>query len=260
MFNDAPRQLLRNFWKFLGRPASTEVAMMSELIHELLESSFPPYARPDAITLSYPGLRALYHEEILDTAKYLGLHLLALPSYDQPHELVAAYVGHGMGLCPSYSNVTKCREENYAMQAGHVMVAEYTDSALVLSGDYISSATDIEHMSQYSYVSFELGTRHRGDEDHLPELVHFVSESLTDFVRYPDQKEIKVIFTGTMTEGDNTDLQAMFDQASMAASVVLELFTSMPEFVAARGAAELSWRALMADKWDHPVVLTSLEL
>ena len=70
------------------------------------------------------AIRALYDEDVLDIMTYLGLQQAPMRnthySYgcEEPHELAAAFVGHGFGLCDTYWNATACsiQEEEMAYQ------------------------------------------------------------------------------------------------------------------------------------------------
>lgn len=71
MWDDIPRQAWRSFRKKIGLAASSDVQIMSNLVKRLLsmsKSATLPY-----VVISYPGIAALYKEDINEMAEYLGL-------------------------------------------------------------------------------------------------------------------------------------------------------------------------------------------
>jgi hypothetical protein len=73
-----------------------------------LASPYHSHATPKSAVISYPGLVALYEEDIADAAEYLGVIALKGRHHHQPREIRAAYAGYGMGLCDSYTDGEKC--------------------------------------------------------------------------------------------------------------------------------------------------------
>lgn len=106
------------------------------MLKELLEMVFSnsPGGVAQLAVISYPGIVALYDEDIVDAADYLGVFALKGLHFYQPREIVAAYAGHGMGLCDSYKDKDKdkeeYREEGLSMPARYTLLVEYTVGAL----------------------------------------------------------------------------------------------------------------------------------
>ena len=118
----------------VGLPASSDVTILTELLENVAKIVPSVQGSLKSAIISYPALSALYREDIIAAAIYQGIS--TLPSLhwnrDQPYELVAAYSGHGLGLCKSYNNLKKCRTEEAQLPWRRTVLFEYTELALVL--------------------------------------------------------------------------------------------------------------------------------
>lgn len=241
LWADAPRQAWRGFRKQLGLPASSDVKILSELVKELL-ALVPSPSRP-YVVISYPGLTALYNEDIVDTAEYLGLRKLEGYYHYHPREIIAAYAGHGMGLCDHMENREQCKNEGSQLPARGTLLIEYTEQALLLQTKILREAIDLADSDLHAAASFDLGSSSQMD-DHARHVAEFVDQFLRKW--YPDfliPGEILVIVTGNV---DST-VQEAIREAVEGLVAKVELITSQSEYVAARGAAELAWRANILD-------------
>ncbi|QKX57198.1 uncharacterized protein TRUGW13939_04306 [Talaromyces rugulosus] len=240
-WDDIPRQAWRAFRKKLGLPASSDVKILSELVKELL--TLAPSSLPYTI-ISYPGIIALYSEDIIDTAEYLGLR--KLQGYYTYHlrEIVAAYSGHGMGLCRHFENKDQCENESSQLPDRVTLLVEYTEQALLLQTSVLREAIDLGGTYILAAASFELGGNSQM-AGHACRVAEFVDQFLRKW--YQGQlipEEILVIITGNLDDSVREAIQ----EAVKGLVAKVQLTASQSEYVAARGAAELAWRANILDK------------
>jgi hypothetical protein len=249
-WNDAPRQLWRAVRKRLGRPASYDVFVISQMLEDLAAIA-APYAYPlQSAIISYPALPALYQEDIADAAFYRGIDLL--PSmgwcYEQPWELVAAYAGHGLGLCKSYDDATKCLEEEEKLPKREVVLFEYTETALLLHATSLSKVWVDTEVPPKVATSFDMGSAHNVSETRIRDFVlGFMRDKIGCWEgTYPFHcpEKVTVIMTGNPASySDGIAEKAIVGAIRMFGSKP-ELFSSKHDYVAARGAAEMTNRAL----------------
>jgi hypothetical protein len=231
-------------------PASPEVEAISKMILDLITSAEHSCceggARIETAVISYPGLVALYEEDILDAMNCQGLQVLPGKHRHLPREVVAAYAGYNLGLCESYTYKVKCLDEEVTMPIRWILHAEYTTRALVLQFVLLRTAVDFAVADIDAEASFELGSDYSRARDHVGRIQLLIHKVLYDRFRVrglpPDP--ILVILTG-----DKRSLRDGFVQQATAAAVTelkcsCRIVASKPEFIAARGAAELAWRAL----------------
>jgi hypothetical protein len=240
----------------MGLPASSDVAVLIKMIKKLgaLLSASEPHLALVSVVISYPGLVALCEEDIVDAAEYH--HIVpakGLYRY-QPREIYAAYAGHGMGLCESYTDREKCRAEGLKMPGRSVLLAEYTQHSLLLHARGMREAMDRLFTYKDVAASFDLGSNNAGVDGHAERVKAFVLEYLRS--TYPllgppndpfggPPKEIMAIMMGNPDAvGDTAIQKAIEDAVEELGSAVNNMITDMPEYVASRGAAELAWRAL----------------
>jgi hypothetical protein len=128
LWEDIPRQYMRDFRKIFGLPVSSNVAILSSMVRKLAEMAGPS----SSTIISYPALPGLYQEDIADVATYLGLRMLSGNHVYAPHTIIAAYAGHGMGLCESYTDKIKCTEEGLELPVRRTLLVEISENALLL--------------------------------------------------------------------------------------------------------------------------------
>jgi hypothetical protein len=241
IWDDIPRQVWRAFRKKLGLSASSDVTILSGLVKELL--ALAPSSLPYTI-ISYPSIIALYNEDIADTAEYLGLP--KLQGYYNYHlrEIVAAYAGHGMGLCRDFENKDQCKNESSQLPGRVTLLVEYTEQALLLQTTVLGEAIDLGDSDMLAATSFELGGNSQM-AGHACRVAEFVDQFLRKW--YQDlftPEEILVIITGNLDDSVRGAIQEVVKE--IVAKV--QLISSQSEYVAARGAAEIAWRANILDK------------
>lgn len=238
LWADAPRQAWRSFRKKLGLAASSDVQIISELVKKLLALNEPslPY-----VMISYPGIPALYKEDIVDTADYLGLQRLKGLYKYHPREVYAAYAGHRLGLCEHIDDKDRCKDEGYQLPVRETLLVEYTDQAILLHTTALREAIDPDRGDSYTHAtaSFELGAGSKADK-HASDVAEFVYQFLEQWYQAPlIPDELLVIMTGITDE----TIQEVIREAVGRVLPNVQLLTSRSEYVASRGSAELAWRA-----------------
>ncbi|KAF2734092.1 hypothetical protein EJ04DRAFT_577142 [Polyplosphaeria fusca] len=237
-WNDQPRQLWRKVRKSIGLPASSEVAALSSFLQKLVQLAGPC----NSVIISYPALPGLYQEDIADSASYLNLLMPAGNHRYPPHEIVAAYAGHGMGLCKSFTNKDQCRKEGLELPVRPTLLAEGTETAVIFHVASMREAIDLASSDLDLSISSGLGSP---DAKFIPQHVAQLLRKRYD--RLPERpKTITVILTGTKWEGFQTAIKQGVEEAGFEAQIL----SANAEFVAARGAAELAWRARSLQNGD----------
>jgi len=109
------QQLLRRLNKLLGRPATTNVGIISELLSSLrgeVESQLNHQL--DRVVVTTPQFPALTREDVEDAIQYTGLRSwleYPLPYPAMLYSSNAAFVASGQGLCKELDNLYACMEE-----------------------------------------------------------------------------------------------------------------------------------------------------
>jgi hypothetical protein len=240
MWEDTPRQAWRSLRKKIGLAPSPDVATISNLVKNLLSLTKSPTA--PYVVISYPGIAALYKEDINDVAEYLGLPKLTGFYNFHPSEIYASFAGHGLGLCEHFEAKDRCQDEGSQLPMRETFLVEYTDQAILLQTEYLQTALDVDYGSTdpHSIASFELGA-HSSVDNHASRVAEFVYRFLSSWygnvpIGVPD--ELLIIMTGIMDDGIE---EAIRDAAGRVVPNA-QMLASKTEFVAARGSAELARR------------------
>jgi hypothetical protein len=246
MWGDWRRETYRKVRKQLGFPASSDVQILADMLKALVQ--LLPGDPPTQLLsgrISYPSILALYHEDIVDAAEYVGVQLPKGMRGWQPRELTAAYAGYGMGLCPSFDNKKKCRSEELELPPRSAILIEYTKHALVLHTSNMREAEDLANQHFWGQASFTLGSENKHAVNHPEEVGKFVLEFLhKEFQLDPPAEGILAIMTGSPGNVGDVSVQDAIRHAFAQKGFKVSLRTSDPEYVAVRGAAELAWRAM----------------
>ena len=141
---DKPRQLLRNFRKAVGLPASPTVGKLANLLialRDAVESRLGQKIYGAVGTI--PHLVGLYREDLEDAFEHAGLlYINTHPyyRYDYHHdeylsENGAVYAGNGLGLCTNYTDLDSCDEveKNPPPSSGRaemILFISYTETML----------------------------------------------------------------------------------------------------------------------------------
>lgn len=247
---DVPRELIRKGRKAAGLPASPDVGTLSGLLRELRQKAESHLSQTvGSAVISYTRLTGLYEEDILDAAEYLKLETLRGYHLHQPREIIAAYAGNGMGLCKNFEDVTQCKQEGKELPLRQVLSVEWVKTALVLNTQGVREALDVADYDTVAKVDFS-------DGFDTPERV---TASITDileerfrFLQRPSDLTVVI-------SGDNADLSISQTVTSAVRTFgpTPALFEAEPLYIAARGAAELAWRAQASGIQANDTVLPS---
>lgn len=235
-WRDAPRELVRKGRKAAGYPASADVGTLSDLLRDLHERAEDHLSQPvPSAVISYTRLAGLYEEDINDAASYLGLMTLRGYHLHQPREIIAAYAGNGMGLCEHYEDVSQCNQEGSALPLRQVLSVQIVHTALVLNTEGVRQALDVADYDTTARADFSDGF------DSPERVVASVTSILEERFRFlPHPPEMVVIASGD--SANSAILQNVTDAVSSSGPTP-RLFALEPLYIAARGAAELAWRA-----------------
>lgn len=243
LWEDWPRQLLRSARKRVGLAASGDVAVLSRLLQHVLDlqPADPRISlRANPVVISYPALYGLSQEDIADAAEYLGLSILPGNHHYQPRSIVAAYAGHGLGLCDNYKDMETCRQEGLDLPVRKVLLVEYTEQALFLHAEVMREAYELASRDIVIFTDFSLG------HIEVPRRAEKIGQAVRQFLQgkyknvgLPDK--FTVIMTGTKISNEVTEA---IEKAVNNLGCDIETLNGEPEYIAARGAAELAWRSL----------------
>jgi hypothetical protein len=243
----------------MGLPASSDVGVLAEVIKQLLDLLDFNYGPPNEVstTITFTNVGALYEEDIEDAAEYLELELLHTRlKVHEPRELFAAYAGHGMGICSpdNASDLDQCKAELSNLPSRWLFLVEYTLEALFIQirllndvNDYLDS-WDIE----VAQVSYDLGSR--SGNGRVEDLVNFIRPYVVKEFRFlTDVEEVVVIITGDANKEHVVMLEEVIRMViASEIGALVHVLNSSSEYITARGAAEIQWRALALR--DHPWV------
>ncbi|KAI4910279.1 hypothetical protein J4E90_007712 [Alternaria incomplexa] len=245
LFDDWPRQEKRTARKEKGLPASPEVAIIAKVLGEVVEVAKTYVDSPISALISFPALPGLYQEDIRDAADYVGLAKLGpWLEASHPHEDVATYAGNGLGLCKEYHNEEKCREEGKIFTSRHTLLVEHTESALLLHHNILREPIETSYLYMDLATSFDLGSAHEPDELDIQD---FVLSFLYHQYYYPTPHlpdSITVMMTGSPESLNDGKARRVTKRVIEALGAKAEMLEENPSFKAARGAAELAWRAV----------------
>ncbi|KAL4941315.1 hypothetical protein BDV06DRAFT_4851 [Aspergillus oleicola] len=251
MWSDLPRQGPRAIKRALGLPASSDVKALSGLLKPLL-NLYPPskQQKVTSAVLSYPPLLALYEEDIIDAASYLNMRAQGGAHLAQPKEMVAAYAGYGRGFCDHPEKKEECDEQMGQLPEVDVLHLEVTSKAILVSVDVLREAKTVSGLNVKSRAFWELGCKDIGDADgdgYLVRLERYLASFLK--VEYPVAfpRSMVVIFTGEEECVGDGGGQAVVRRVLERNGVEkIEVLDERPEYIAARGAAELCFRG-----WEY---------
>ncbi|KAH7078085.1 hypothetical protein BKA63DRAFT_279190 [Paraphoma chrysanthemicola] len=245
--NDYPRQMRRRARKAAGLPASSDVAILASVLKSIIDVVGNRTELPLSALVSFPALPGLYQEDIADAAIYVGLHQLRDGYGLHPHELVATYAAHGFGL----KNGSELLSGDKSFPTRPTLLVEYTEIAFLLHHDFMGKAIELQWPSIALRTSLAMGSDHSPDEI---EIRNHVIEFLWDeyLIREPDDgrapETVTVLITGSSKSLADGRLQNATRTAVDLLHSRIEMFSHNPEYIAARGAAELAWRALKSEE------------
>ncbi|KAF7562543.1 hypothetical protein G7046_g1582 [Stylonectria norvegica] len=241
MWKDRYRQLLRRMRELVGLPASSDVAILVEMLRPLFQMN-PTGEKILTAVISYPPIVALYNEDIDDAANYLHVAAQIGPHIYEPREMLAAYAGHGLGLCSHPEDKSVCMAELRELPEVQVLHMDYTKKAMVFQFATVRAAQDVAKDNIKALVRFDMGSDQRHEDGFLQKLEIWLMTFLGG--RCPPEKpEMLVIMTGNEVDVGDPDVKNAVRNALTASGFTsIEILCSKPEYIAARGVAELCWR------------------
>ena len=245
LWNDIPRQRERDARKQKGLPASNDVAVIATLLKAIKDVAEASVGASVSALVSFPALPGLYQEDIFDAAYHIGLEGLAKGLARHPHELIAAYAGHGYDLCKSYNPVKRCvPDDGGSFTTRTVLLAEYTQTALLLHLEGLNGAVELSWPNMYLQMLFDLGSSRTPDEQDIRNSVlHFLYHHYNERLgRGPPN--MTVILVGDPDSVGDGKVQRATKIVLEALGAHAEVLAENSAYVAARGAAEMAWRAL----------------
>ncbi|KAH8900333.1 hypothetical protein GQ53DRAFT_836243 [Thozetella sp. PMI_491] len=244
---DMSRRFVRDSLKKLGFPASRDVGTLSKMIRALQEEASNFVGEPvSAATISVPRLAALYGEDLIDAFEYLSLFHLEIfrfYNYRPIHATLAAYVGHGLGLCRDYRDAVACDKEELQIQSRYALSVSYTHTSLSSSIARVAHAYYLEEA--WSFQDLRLGYDERHEESYW--------EAVREMIRSPVVKgSIRRNVTMVLVFGDATDKPRFRKILEEVVPDIVdsepEILDQQPEFSAAKGAAELAKRVIFRQR------------
>lgn len=240
LWEDWPRQLLRSARKRIGLAASNDVAVLSRMLQHVLDLADPKLPlRRNPVTISYPALYGLAQEDIADAAAYIGLSLSGAHQY-QPRSIVAAYAGHGLGLCESFRDAETCRQEGLKLPVREVLLVEHTKQAVFLHAKVMREAYELASRDIAVFVDFNL------DDIEVPARAHKIAQAVRQFLQEKyGNVGLPNKFTAIMTGSEiSTEVTEAIEKAMKDLGCDVEILNAEPEYIAARGAADFAWRSI----------------
>ena len=231
-WDDWPRQMLRSARKTVGLPASSDVAIVAKMLTPVLELVAETDESPVSTLISFPALRGLYQEDIIDAALYVGLRKIGDGYQRHPHELVAAFASNGLGLNASDDEPNK-------FPVRPTLLVEYTEVALLLHHSWMDKAIEISWPHMQLQMSFDMGSNHRTTEEDVRDFVLSFLYDEYERIGGPIPKQVTILVTGSAQSLADGKVDRAATVAVKALGSEIELFSKNPEYMAARGAAEL---------------------
>jgi hypothetical protein len=195
-------------------------------------------------TLAVAHLVAFYQDDAADICEFAGIRCIQTKDQFRPlfWETAAAYIGYGFGLCEHYKNKTACRRERLKLPDLSVPSVHYSEAALTVSLARLQWATLLWEPDNCHREHFDLGTRAIPAHKSAEEYWRKADEAVLELPRHwpgPDM----VILTGDQVQTGQF-VKSLNDTLREFLNHVPPLFVDGPATVAAKGAAELHWRAI----------------
>ncbi|KAI9855694.1 MAG: hypothetical protein M1813_009656 [Trichoglossum hirsutum] len=243
---DGPRRTKRDLRKSIGLPATDDVGVLSKLIRDLqLKAKSDLGIHISSAVISVSHLAALYQDDIREAFEYVGIEYVEPKNYFRPlfWETAAAYAGHGFGLCEHYTDPEACAAEEERMRLESILAVHYSRNALTTSLVVMSAATALWEPDYRHIEDFTLGYDAISGDESEEKYWNAVRDGLQALMIQHKHYEhpSKIILTGDMAL-DETFTRVLKEAMVDVMGKVPPIFSSDPEFVAARGAAELRRR------------------
>jgi hypothetical protein len=248
-WNDWPRHMLRHARKSIGLPASSDVGILARMLETVVALVEASSKDPLSTLISFPALPGLYQEDISDAASYVGLRRLRGGYEYHPHELVAAYAGHRLGLNTNCSRQSKCDEDGNTWPVRPTILIEYTEVALLAHHSYKRKALEIPWPSMILKTSFNMGSNQAPAEEDIRDFIlQFLYHEYIVRVGVGVPDSVTVIITGSALGIADGKVERATKAVVEALGSKPEMLIENPGYIAARGAAELAWRASRSEE------------
>jgi hypothetical protein len=262
-------QLLQQFIAFSKRslrklcniPSTNDVGTLAEMIQAAASLAFSNPDFPRAAMVTYPKLRGLYQDQIDDALEYLRIAAIKItPGAIQPTSLVTAYAGHGLGLCETPTDFSSCITQQQNLPDRKVVLLEYTESALLLHHrlKFWSILTSQEDLTA---TKFTEGSAFDLSESAIYDFIfYFLRQNVQclEGLQYPFHcpEVVTVVLTGDPEAYEDGRVQRAVEDAvkefgAPKGGSRAEILFENPQYVSARGAADMAWRSAAFEAWDR---------
>jgi hypothetical protein len=190
-------------------------------------------------------LVALYKDDVQEAFEYVGIEYIEPKGYYRPvfWENAAAYAGYGFGMCEHYTDPEVCAAEEKDMPLETIFAVHYSRTALMTSLAVLQMAATLWEPDYRHSEDFTLGYDAIGNSESEEKYWDRVRDYLQALmVRHKHSGHpSKIILTGDMAH-DETFTLVLEEAMVKAIGRVPPIFSSDPESVAAKGAAEFRRR------------------
>jgi len=190
-------------------------------------------------------LVALYQDDVEEAFEYVGIEYVEPKNYFRPvfWETAAAYAGHGFGLCEHYTDPETCAAEEESMPSESVFAVHYSRTALTTSLVVMKTALALWEPDYRHTENFALGFDAIGDDKNEEKYWDAVRDELRAImIRYQYyERPSKILLTGDMALNE-TFTRVLKEAMVNVMGKVPPIFSSDPELITAKGAAEIGRR------------------
>ena len=235
----------------MGLPSTEDVARLADilgLLKKIVEADLR--SSVDSVLVTVPMFPQICPDQIQEAAKLNGMAAISLSGYEvQLHELEASYAGYGMGLCEDYMNSTSCRDEEDNMPSSSILMASFTETALLVDWYRLGR---IDYQSRFSSTyrtDWTLGSQDvpprgsREAEAYWQRMSALIAETISTYDAIPNATHVdRLLLLGRSSEHP--------EFRSTVQETILQLQPDLPTvydddalYTAAKGAAEMAKRA-----------------
>jgi hypothetical protein len=230
----------------MGLPATADVGTLGKVIRELrLKAESDSGIHISSAVMAVSHLVALYQDDVQEAFEYAGIEYVEPKGYFRPAfwENAAAYAGYGFGMCEHYTNPEVCTAEEKNMPLENILAVHYSRTALMTSLAVIQTATalwepDYRHSEDFT-LGYDAIDRSESEEKYWDTVRDRLQALMVQHRNY--EHPSKIILTGDMAL-DETFTRVLKEAMVEVMGKVPAIFSSDPELVAAKGAAEFRRR------------------
>ncbi|KAK6337768.1 hypothetical protein TWF696_001248 [Orbilia brochopaga] len=238
--------------KSVGQPASYESSVLAQMIGALRhEASIALNTRITHALVTHPPLPGLKYDDLLDAAFHEGITLLhgfsngshTAPKPDISTLLTAAYAGVGLGLCENYTDTAACRAEE------HEMDTETSDSRrsinmLRVSLDARTLSIDVARCASAAAC---VGGKEGRD---LHELGFHSDMHKWNPQQYWTTLQNHILEAGKQLESGGLDAVIVHGESARSPEFITKLVEVLPVLGASPTLTQSIMKDLEEDKWD----------